>query len=217
MDRPDAFAPWREGLVLWEWRTFGAVPRESMVKIRSLPLLRLERLADEYIRLPGRLDTNVKLRSGGLKLKRLLDEAEGAQAWVHLELDLPVSFARLAELLELGPAGAPALGRGACVDASEVLEAFRAACGGRASLVRLAKERRSHLFRDGWAGCEVETADLVLAGTRSLTVAVTGGDAGAVRAAVNTLGLTGCRASDYPNFIEGAMAQLHRQSHESDG
>ncbi|MBI4585211.1 MAG: hypothetical protein HY717_14455 [Planctomycetes bacterium] len=118
-------------------------------------------------------------------------------------------------LLDL--AAAPALARGACVHGGELLELMQAASGERANLVRLANERRSYLLRMGRAGCEVETADLVLAGTRSSPVAVTGGDAGTVRAAVSALGLAGCRASDYPNFIEAAMAQLHRESYDDGG
>lgn len=203
---------WRRGIVLWEWRTF-AISQDCRANVRSLPLLRLERFTDEYVWIPGVLDTTIKVRAGGLKVKRLLDEAAGIQAWVHLELDLPLCFAQLAALFELHVE--PQLARRSCAQGSEVLEALRAA-GWRAYPVRLRKERRCYRLGSGRCGCEVEIADFGFGAECSSTVAVTGGDAEVVMDAVRTLGLERCRTSDYPHFMEGAMDEVHLYDDDAD-
>ncbi len=68
----------------WEWRGFGHVGGDLREALESLPAKfpTAQLITDEYLWAP-RCRTNVKLRLGDLKLKRLLREDRGLELWLE--------------------------------------------------------------------------------------------------------------------------------------
>jgi hypothetical protein len=88
MDRP-AFSE-----TLWEWRAFGDIDANSLHQISHLPKRhdRTGNLKDDYLWVPE-CSLNVKLRAEGIRIKRLLSEAQDGsiKKWITEAYNFPIS------------------------------------------------------------------------------------------------------------------------------
>ena len=137
----------------WEWRGFGPVDGKTLRLLKILPMKfpDAQVITDEYLWSP-RCRTNVKLRLGDLKLKRLVRVHRDLELWLEdpdENYAFPIEHAPLLALFEaLGVESAPVPGHP--LEREELL-ALLERHATEVRVVSVDKSRRQHEFAEAGA------------------------------------------------------------------
>jgi exopolyphosphatase/guanosine-5'-triphosphate,3'-diphosphate pyrophosphatase len=179
----------------WEWRSFGRQFGQADSRLAALSPLSIQE-SDELYLLSSAGD-NVKVRDALMDVKVLREvNPRGLELWTPvLKAGFPLPAAEAAKVIEsLHLEATPADHTSYTLDA--FLDKF-AAPGAPIRAVKVHKRRTRYKID----GCMAESADVVVNGKPTRTIAVESEDAAAVLRAVNRLGLGGYVNISYPHGL----------------
>ena len=185
----------------WEWRSFGTRFGRAEAVLAGMEAADV-RESDE-IYLLTETGSNVKIRDGLLDIKRLRKvDAAGLEQWLPvMKARFPLPAATVAEVFEALAVPPPPIARG-----EYTLGQFLTELVGRQPAVRAVKvHKRRTRYTVG--GCMAELTDVEVDGRKMRTIAVENEDAGAVLAAVRSLGLAGRGNTNYPRGLAAILGR----------
>jgi exopolyphosphatase / guanosine-5'-triphosphate,3'-diphosphate pyrophosphatase len=179
----------------WEWRTFGAIPRNTEDAFAALTPGPAEESDELY--LLSAAERNVKVRNDLMDVKLLREvDADGLERWEPVMKEgFPLPAAEVPRVFDALGAPPPPLGREAYTVEQFLAELVEPS--GAARAVRVHKRR----VRYSLGGCKAEVADVAVDGREARTIAIESEDPSAVIAAVREVGLDGHVNTSYPRGL----------------
>lgn len=184
----------------WEWRTFGS--RFARAKSVFAGLTPKDVQESDEIYLLTETGSNVKIRYDLLDIKKLQEvNAAGLEQWMPvMKAGFPLPAATVDEVFKAMDLPTPPHAR-----SEYTLEQFLAELCEPNPAVRVVNVHKRRV-RYTVGGCMAEFSDVTVGGKKTQTIAVETEDAGAVVAAVRTLGLAGYVNTNYTRGLAALVS-----------
>jgi exopolyphosphatase / guanosine-5'-triphosphate,3'-diphosphate pyrophosphatase len=183
----------------WEWRTFGTWFGAAEARLSDLQSTGVQESDELYFLSNG--GDNVKVRDGLMDIKVLQEvDIDGLEQWRPvMKAAFPLDAATVVQVLAALRIDAP-------VDrATYTQEEFVAAFSGSSGALRAVPVHKRRV-RYSIGGCTSEVSDITADGRATRTVAIESEDAGAVLAAIRSVGFDGYRNISYPRGVAALLA-----------